>query len=203
VVSVPAPETPNRRIGTEGSETRARLVAAAERLLVAEGYAAVTSRKVAAEAGLKPQLVHYYFRTMDDLFVAVLRRRADQNLERLEQAVAAGGSLKDLWELNADPRGVAFSIELVALANHRTQLRAEIAGYAERARAAQVDAMRRALDRAGIGEDELPAAVGLLMMSGLGQVLAIEGALGVTADHRAAHAFVARALSQLECRGGT
>jgi hypothetical protein len=49
----------------------------------------------------------------------------------------------------------------------------------------------------------MPAAVGLLMMSGLGQVLAIEAALGVTADHRAAHAFVARALDQLERRGRT
>ena len=40
---------------------------AAEQLLLEEGYAAVTSRRVGARAGLKPQLVHYYFRTMDDL----------------------------------------------------------------------------------------------------------------------------------------
>ena len=43
-----------------------------------EGYAAVTSRRVAEQAGLKPQLVHYYFRTMDDLFLEMFRRGADR-----------------------------------------------------------------------------------------------------------------------------
>ena len=61
-----------------------------------EGYAAVTSRRVAARARLKPQLVHYYFRTMDDLFLEVFRRRADENLARLDRAVAADGSLHTL-----------------------------------------------------------------------------------------------------------
>ena len=45
-----------------------------------EGYAAVTSRRVADAAGLKPQLVHYYFRTMEDLFLEVFRRRAEEGL---------------------------------------------------------------------------------------------------------------------------
>ena len=65
------PGSSPRRIGAEDSKRRAQLLEAAELLLLEEGYAAVTSRRVAAKAGLKPQLVHYYFRTMDDLFVAV------------------------------------------------------------------------------------------------------------------------------------
>ena len=80
-----------RRIGAEDSKTRAQLLDAAELLLLEEGYAAVTSRRVAAKAGLKPQLVHYYFRTMDDLFLEVFRRRAEENLARFERAVAADG----------------------------------------------------------------------------------------------------------------
>ena len=134
-----------RRIGAEDSKTRAQLLDAAEQLLLEEGYAAVTSRRVAAKAGLKPQLVHYYFRTMDDLFLEVFRRRAEENLARFERAIAADGSLRNLWRLNADPRGAAFTIEFVALANHRKAIRAEIARYAERFRAAQVEAMRAAL----------------------------------------------------------
>ena len=70
--------TTPRRIGTETSKTRAALLDAAEKLMLEEGYAAVTSRHVAAKAGLKPQLVHYYFRTMEDLFLALFRRRAEQ-----------------------------------------------------------------------------------------------------------------------------
>ena len=132
-----------RRIGAEDSKTRAQLLDAAERLLLEEGYAAVTSRRVAAKAGLKPQLVHYYFRTMDDLFLEVFRRRADENLARFERAAAGDRSLRALWQVNADPRGAAFMIEFVALANHRKAIRAEIAAYAERWRATQLDALAR------------------------------------------------------------
>ena len=189
---------PSRRLGAPDSKSRLRLVDAAERVLLEEGYAAVTSRRVAARAGLKPQLVHYYFRTMDDLFLEVFRRRADENLVRFERAIADDGSLRSLWELNADPRGAAFSIEFVALANHRKSIRDEIARYAERFRVVQLDAVRRALSSAGVGPDQLPPVVGLLLMTGLSQVLALEERLGVTAGHRATTQFVERALRELE-----
>ena len=188
----------SRRIGAEDSKTRAQLVDAAERLLIDEGYAAVTSRRVAAKAGLKPQLVHYYFRTMDDLFLEVLRRRADHDLARFEQAIAADGSLRNLWRLNNDPRGAAFNIEFVALANHRKAIRAEIARYAERFRAAQTEAIRASLAAAGIDEEQLPPVAALLLMTGLSQVFALEQALGVTSGHRTTRAFIERSISELE-----
>ncbi|MGZ4693910.1 MAG: TetR family transcriptional regulator, partial [Acidimicrobiales bacterium] len=96
-----ATQPSTRRIGAPSSKTRAQLLDAAEALLLEEGYAAVTSRRVAAKAGLKPQLVHYYFRTMDDLFLEVFRRRADENLSLFARAIAADGSLRNLWKLNA------------------------------------------------------------------------------------------------------
>src|SRR3954471_21615584 len=71
--SVTRNRAPARRIGTEDSRTRAALVDAAPALIGDGGYPAVPSRRVAAKAGLKPQLVHYYFRTMDDLLLAVFR----------------------------------------------------------------------------------------------------------------------------------
>ena len=179
-----------RRIGSEDSKTRIRLLDAAELLLLEEGYAAVTSRRVAARAGLKPQLVHYYFRTMDDLFLEVFRRRAEENVARAERAIAADGSLRVLWNLNADPRGARFNIEFVALANHRKAIRTEIARYAERFRAAQLEAVTTALDALGVTDDELPPIVALLMMTGLTQVMALEEALGVTAGHDTTRSFI-------------
>lgn len=189
--------TPTRRIGAPDSQSRTRLLDAAERLLLDEGYAAVTSRRVAAEAGLKPQLVHYYFRTMDDLFAETFRRRADANLERFERAVAADGSLRNLWRLSADPRGAAFTTEFVALANHRKAIRAEIARYAERYRAVQLEALAAALAARGAA-DEMPPLVALLLMTGLAQVMALERALGVTTGHDAAVAYVDAAIARLE-----
>ena len=187
-----------RRIGSEDSKTRAQLLDAAELLLLEEGYAAVTSRRVAARAGLKPQLVHYYFRTMDDLFLEVFRRRAEENVAKAERAIAEDGSLRMLWQLNADPRGARFNIEFVALANHRKAIRVEIARYAERFRAAQLEAVTTALRRLGVTDDQLPPIVALLMMTGLSQVLAIEGALGVTGGHDTTRSFVEETMARLD-----
>jgi len=198
-----AATVPSRRIGSEDSKTRAQLLDAAERLMRDQGYAAVTSRRVATEAGLKPQLVHYYFRTMDELFVALFRRRAEENIERFERAVAEDGSLTNLWRLNSDPRGAAFTLEFVALANHRKEIRAEIARFAERFRAAQVEAVERALADAGVDEAQLPPIVGLLMMTGLSQVLALEDTLGMTAGHDTTRAFVEERLAVLEDRSSS
>ena len=97
-----------------------------------------------------------------------------------------------------DPRGVAFTMEFMALANHRKAIRAEVARYAERFRAAQVEAFRATLAHHGISEDQLPPIVALLTMTGLAQVLALEGALGVTTGHDATVAFIERTIARLE-----
>jgi AcrR family transcriptional regulator len=195
-VSAVATTGPSRRIGAADSLTRAQLVDAAERLLLAEGYAAVTSRRVGAEAGLKPQLVHYYFRTMDDLFLEVFRRRAEENLARFEAGVAADGSLASIWDLTADLRGATFLVEFVALGTHRKAIRTEIAAYAERFRAAQLVALDAALVAAGV--DELPPIVALMLMTGVTQVMGIERGLGVRSGHDETLAFIRQAVAQLE-----
>jgi AcrR family transcriptional regulator len=189
---------PPRRIGAESSQTRSQLLDAAEVLMLEEGYAAVTSRRVAAKAGLKPQLVHYYFRTMDDLFLEVFRRRAEDNMSRVSSAITLDGSLRALWQLNADPRGARFNIEFVALANHHKAIRTEIARYAERFRAAQLAALTTAMEALGLTEKEFPPIAALLMMTGLSQVLALEDALGVTEGHDTTRAFVERAIAALD-----
>jgi TetR/AcrR family transcriptional regulator len=196
VTPVPSP----RRIGASDSKTRARLLDAAELVLLEEGYAAVTSRRVAARADLKPQLVHYYFRTMDDLFVEVFRRRAEENVARVERVVATDGSLQAIWQINADLRGARFNIEFVALANHRKAIRTEIARYAERFRATQLEAMTAALTALGVTEVEIPPIVALLLMTGVTQVLALEDALGVTAGHDATRAFIEQAIARVDQR---
>src|SRR5271154_7073568 len=152
-----------RRIGAADSKTRAQLLDAAEQLLLDEGYAAVTSRRLGAKAGLKPQLVHYYFRTMDDLFLEVFRRRADENLAHFERTVAKDTSLRTLWRLNADPRGAAFMTEFVALATPRRSTCTEIARCAERSRAAQRGARPAALEADGIAPEHFPPIAALLL----------------------------------------
>ena len=80
--------TSARRIGAPDAKNRALLLDAAEQLMLEQGYAAVSSRRVAEKAGLKPQLVHYYFRGMDELFSAVFRRRAEAGIAARANCVA-------------------------------------------------------------------------------------------------------------------
>ncbi len=169
--------------------------------MLEEGYAAVSSRRVASRAGLKPQLVHYYFRTMDDLFLAVYRRSAEHNLERYAAALASARSLQELWKLVIDPGGTAFVMEFVALANHRKAIRTEIARHAERFRQMQLDAVARVLHGCGSPANSCPPVVAVLLMTGLSQVLVLEKALGITSGHDETLAFVERCLRDLNPSG--
>ena len=192
---------PARRLGTEQSRTRAALVAAAQELMVEGGYPAVTSRRVAAKAGLKPQLVHYYFRTMDDLLLAVFRLGAERNLERQTRALASATPLRSLWELNKDPAGTAVMMEFMALANHRPAIRSEIARYAEEYRRVEADALHEVLRGYGI-DVAIPSRGLLLLVTALSRVLVLEGSLGVTTGHGETLALVEELLDRYEPRQG-
>jgi TetR/AcrR family transcriptional regulator len=189
-----------RRIAAPNAKNSSVLLDAAEKLMLEEGYAAVTSRRVAAEAGLKPQLVHYYFRTMDDLFLEVFRRRAKEGVERQTRALASPNPLRALWEYSTDPRGTALTMEFMALANHRKIIRAEIARYAEQFRAEQVEAITTAMSLTGIRLQSSPLspAVVSLLMTSLSRVLVMEASLGMSAGHAETAAFVEDCLRQLE-----
>src|SRR6201998_4775549 len=194
--------TSARRIGAPDAKNRGVLLDAAEQLMLEEGYAAVTSRRVAEKAALKPQLVHYYFRTMDDLFLAAFRRRAEEGLEAQAQVLQARQPLWALWRFSIDPAATAITMEFIALANHRKALKAEIAYYAERFREEQRKALSMVLDRYGIDPVEVPALVWSVLMTSVSRVLVIEQALGMSAGHAEIVEFVERYLCRLEGDAG-
>jgi AcrR family transcriptional regulator len=172
-----------RRIGAEDSATRDALLDAALQLLLEEGYASVTSRKVAGRAGLKPQLVHYYFRTMDELFLALVRRGSALGLERQARALESATPLRELWAVATDPAGTTFTTELFALANHRKAIRAELAAHAEEFRKLQRKALVSVLAKYGVDLGDVPPAALPVLVTGLSQILVLEEALGLTTGH--------------------
>lgn len=99
---------------------RYKLVAAAAQIMREVGYAAATVRNVAARAGVKPGLIYYYFNTMDELFVAVLRAGADASLARMRRAITSDDPLHALWSVNTDSEFTQLNTEFMALANHRS-----------------------------------------------------------------------------------
>jgi AcrR family transcriptional regulator len=191
--------TTARRIGAETSKSRGALLDAAEKLMLEEGYAAVTSRRLAARAGLKPQLVHYYFRTMDDLFLALFRRRADQAVERQARAFSSPQPLWSLWDLSRDPRGTALTMEFTALANHRKAIRTELSESGERYRLALLDGFRSVLARYEIDQQEFPPLVCAVLLTSISTFLVIEQAmLGMSTGHEETVAFVEDLIRRVE-----
>jgi TetR/AcrR family transcriptional regulator len=190
--------TSARRIGAPDAKNRSVLLDAAEQLMLEEGYAAVTSRRVAEKAALKPQLVHYYFRTMDDLFLAAFRRRAEEGLEAQAQVLQSPQPLWALWRFSTDPAATAITMEFIALANHRKALKAEIAYYAERFREEQQKALSTVLQRYGVDAAQVPPLVWSVLMTSVSRVLVIEQALGMSAGHAETVEFVERYLHRLE-----
>jgi len=195
--------TSQRRIGTENSATRIVILDATEQLMLEEGYAAVSTRQVAAKAGLKAPLVHYYFPTTDDLLLAVYQRAAQRNIERVTKALASEHPLREFWTLSTDPTRAMLAVEFMALANHRKQIRKEIARNIERSRALQAEVLERLMREHGLDRRSYPAAGLGLLMTAVSRALVMEAALGVSAGHDEAAAFVESWLRRLESRRKT
>jgi AcrR family transcriptional regulator len=166
--------------------------------MLEEGYAAVTSRRVAEKAALKPQLVHYYFRTMDELFLAAFRRRAEEGLEVQAQVLQARQPLWALWRFSTDPAATTITMEFIALANHRKALKAEIAYYAERFREEQRKALTTILHGYGVDPAKFPPLVWSVLMTSVSRVLVIEQALDMSAGHSQTIEIVESYLRHLE-----
>jgi TetR/AcrR family transcriptional regulator len=189
----------SRRLGSETSKTRVALLDAAEALMLSEGYAAVTSRRVAAEAGLKPQLVHYYFRAMDDLFLALHKRRTAYRLNVQAEALSSDQPLWALWEFCREPRGTTMTMEFVALANHREAIRTEMTASAALFRAEQTKALRKILKRYEVPDADFPPIVAAVLISSISRHLVIEEeVLELFIGHSETVAYVENFIRNLE-----
>ena len=60
-----------------GPDTRGEILAAARESFAHKGFAGTTIRAVAAAAGVDAALVHHYFGSKDDLFIAALEIKVD------------------------------------------------------------------------------------------------------------------------------
>jgi AcrR family transcriptional regulator len=187
----------DERPRVRGEATREALIEATAQIMLEEGYAAATSRRVAGKAGVKPALVHYYFPSMDDLFVAVLRHKAEDNLQHQRQAIAEAEPLHALWQLNSAHDAQLFT-EFLAMANHRKAIRSEIAAYAMRFRDLEEGAVTLALKARGVDLDLFPPVVMSMIMGGLARIVFHEQGLGITRGHDEATAFIDRWLDRFE-----
>jgi len=179
----------SRRRGVQNSAVRAALIDAAELLIREGGYPSVTARNLADKINLKRQIVHYYFHSMDDLFIAVIRRGADRARPRLEAALTSDEPLRTLWEINSDPAEATLTLELSALANRRPAVRVEVKRFAEEFRDLQTRVLIQHLTQRGISP-ELQPIVATVLLTSLSQVLTLESAIDIDRGHAETLEFV-------------
>jgi AcrR family transcriptional regulator len=93
--TVAAPREPKigRRPGNQ--DTRGQIITAARQAFAAKGFAGVSMRAIAAEAGVDAALIHHYFDSKQQLFLATVALPVEL-LQKLEQIAA--GDRKDLGE---------------------------------------------------------------------------------------------------------
>jgi AcrR family transcriptional regulator len=177
--------------------TRQALIDATAKIMLEDGYAGASSRRVAAMAGVRPALVHYYFPTMDDLFIAVLRAGGDVSLSRQQESLGKASPLHALWHLNS-ARNAQLWMEFMALANHRKAIGVEIASYAERIRDAEEAAVAAALRAHGVDVGEFPPVVMSMVIASLARIVLLEEGVGISRGHAEAKEFIARCLDRFE-----
>ena len=177
---------------TETTQTPARLAAeealldAAERLLVDVGYARITTRRLAEEAGVNHGLVHYYFGSNENLLVRALERFTERLIDRQRELYAADMPFVEKWRtamrylVSEDRTYEKIWLELQALAWNNADLRDRLARVNAEWRAVLTEAFAEPHRELGI-DMPLDALVSLVMTFNIG--IMVERLGGIETGH--------------------
>ncbi len=161
-------------------DPRHALMDAAERLLVELGYAGVTTRNLAKEAGVNHGLVHYYFGSMENLFAVTLERFTERLIERQRAMYQADMPFIEKWRtamryLDEDLASGYQKVwlELQAMAWNRPDLRGRVAQVNAEWRKVLTEAFSGAMREYGVdaGDFGVDAMVSLVMTFNEGIIL--------------------------------
>jgi AcrR family transcriptional regulator len=162
------------------------LLDAAERLLVDRGYASVTTRRLAEEAGVNHGLVHYYFGSTGSLLVRALERFTERLIDRQRDLYAAETPFAEKWRdamrylVDEDATYQKIWLELQALAWNDPALRGRLARVNAEWRGVLTEAFAEPHRRLGVAMP-LDALVSLVMTFNLG--IMVERLGGIDSGH--------------------
>ena len=178
-------------ISAARAETEEAFLDAAERLLVSVGYSAVSVRRLAEEAGANHGLVHYYFGSMEELFLRVLERFTGRLIERQKAMYAADAPFIQKWrtamrfldeDLEAGYPKVWF--ELQAMSWNHPEMRERVAKVNAQWRAVLTEAFRNAYDEYGLDGSDVPVSAVVSLVMTFNEGIMFERLMGVSQGHR-------------------
>ena len=193
-------------ISEQRQQVTARLMDAAEQLLYDVGYAGVTTRAVAEEAGVKHGLVHYYFGSMDELLTQTLERFVGQLAEALEALYEDPGlSFADKWRLGSQfwvdepaSRFPKILLELLAMGWNMRSLQPRLTQVHARFRAIFERHFGQALRDYGLDETQFPLKVIVAAVTSFQLGLIVEGLSDVHEGHQELLDWIQRWIDGLE-----
>ncbi|HZI75794.1 MAG TPA: TetR/AcrR family transcriptional regulator, partial [Gemmatimonadales bacterium] len=163
---------------------------AAERLLISVGYAGVSARRLAEEAGANHGLIHYYFGSMEQVFIRVLERFTDRLIERQRAMYAAPIPFIEKWRaamgyLDEDRESGYQKIwlELQALAWNRPELRERLAHVRRQWVATVTEAFGPAMEEYGLDTERFPVAAMVALVATFNEGIILDRLGGVTEGH--------------------
>ncbi|MGH2741417.1 MAG: TetR/AcrR family transcriptional regulator [Thermoleophilaceae bacterium] len=188
------------------AESEDAFLDAAERLLIGVGYSGITTRRLAEEAGANHGLVHYYFGSMENLFVRVLERFTERLVARQRQMYARTDiSGADKWKtamgyLEADLAAgyPKIWLELQSLGWNRPDIAERVAEVNREWRDVLTDAFDRMMGEYGIDRDQFPLAAMVSLVMTFNEGMMVERLSGISTGHRELMEMVGRWLESLE-----
>lgn len=178
-------------------ESRALLIEAAAEVIRTEGYAALTARHLAEKVGLKRQIIHYYFRTTEELLVNVVRYFGDLGLTHFDQMLGED-PLRAMWEVQADSSATTFAF--LSMAGHLPLVKAEMKHYMDEFRRRQAEAIAAYFEARGI-KPAIPPVAMAIVIQGVSQAMAAESTIGANRGHEETRAVMEEVLHRLGTRG--
>ena len=178
---------------------------AAERLLIREGAAGISTRQLAREAGQNHGLVHYYFGSVDELLLQALERFTNRILDRQRAMYASEAPFAEKWRtaMSFIEEDLAAGYpkvwaELEALAWSKPELRRRLRRVSDSWRSLLRDALAEAIEQYGLDAERFSAEAWAALVMQFNKGLLLERLLGFDRGHAELLAAIDGWLSSLE-----
>jgi AcrR family transcriptional regulator len=194
-----------RSISQARTDATTAILDAAERLLIEVGHAAISTRKLAEEAGVNAGLIHYYFGSMEEVFLQVLERFTARLTRR--QVAMYGGDLPFIEKWRTAMRYLVedresgyqkLLFELQAMAWNRPEMRERIRSVFQRWDAVLTDAMAAGMRELDIDTQRFPVEAVTCLVAAFNKGIMLDALIGHDYGHRELLDMIDRLLSQLD-----
>ena len=191
------------------ASTEEAFLDAAERLLIEIGYAKITTRRLGEEAGANHGLIHYYFGSMEQLFVRVLERYTERLIERQRAMYAAPVPFIQKWRAAMryllEDRASGYQkiwYELQALAWNKPDLRERLVPVRRQWFDVLSEAFTSAAEEYGIDTQRFPGRALATLVGTFNEGIILEQLGGIDDGHAELLAMIDGWLASLEAAKG-